>query len=97
MINWEQNPNSSYLPLTRVGDVIRLRFVDVFQYLVKAEVKSTEGGNIIAVIESVFDAPTGFEIRGGEVLSIIGQTHVIPPVAVQDVIRNPKVNARSNN
>lgn len=89
-MNWETNHNSSQLPPIQVGDIIRLRFTDVFQYLVKAEVESIEGENINAIVKCVFDAPTGSEITGGEVLEIIGQKHMVSATVVQDVIKNPK-------
>ncbi len=101
---WERNQNWRELPKPDVGDIVQLKLVDVFDYLVDASVVALNDKKITADIEALFDYKTRVTLTGGKKLRLIGKQISLGQEFIQNIIKKPssvqgerKINAWESN
>ena len=86
-MTWESNPNFTQLPAISVGDIVHLRQLDGFSYLVKAIVSSVSPEKIEATVEAVFDGQGQGLVTAGGSIDLIGKSVAFGPQVVHKVIK----------
>ena len=72
-LSWLRNPQSVAL-VPASGDRVTLHADGAYRYLITADVTHVEASMVSARVVSVFDRDLQSQIRGGEVLSLVGST-----------------------
>lgn len=92
MINhiWEPNPDWNKLLNPNEGDIIHLKHISEFRYLVKVIASSFTDNDVIGVVEAVFDWDTKGQITGGEIFGLVGKELTFQKNLIQNVIKKPK-------
>lgn len=88
---WERNQNWKELPEPEVGDIVQLKLVDVFDYLVDASVATVNDNKVIAQIKTLFDYKTRVTLTGGRKLKLIGKQVSLKQEFIQNIIKKPIV------
>lgn len=89
-MRWEPNPNFASLPTTGPGDIIHLKLVSTFEYLVKALVANTSKESISAIVEAIFDWHSHDQVAAAEVNQLVGETLLFEPKFLHNVIKKPQ-------
>lgn len=90
MNNCKANPDWEQLPKPDVGDIVELKLSDVFNYVVKAVVKSVDENKITATIDALFDWQSGGELRpwdSGNKWKLVGNEISFSPRLIWNVIK----------
>lgn len=85
-LNLEANSNAKAIAAPRQGDIVHLKLVDSFEYLIKAIVTSTTAAQIEATIEAVFDWHGQGQIVSGDVTELVGTNVSFAPRFLHKVI-----------
>jgi len=86
---WERNQNWMELPKPEVGDIVQLKLVDVFDYLVDASVATVNDNKVTAQINALFDFKTRLTLTGGKKLRLIGKQVCLKQDFIQNIIKKP--------
>jgi hypothetical protein len=86
---WERNQNWRELPEPDVGDIVQLKLVDVFDYLVDATVVALNDNKVTAVIKALCDYKTRVTLTGGKKLRLIGKQISLGQEFIQNTIKKP--------
>jgi hypothetical protein len=86
---WERNQNWRELPKPDVGDIVQLKLVDVFDYLVDASVVAMNDKKVTADIKGLCDYKTRVTLTGGKKLKLIGKQISLGQEFIQNVIKRP--------
>lgn len=86
----EQNHNFSSLPVASLGDIVHLKLVSVFDYLVKGIVSDTSEESISVTVKAIFDWQSHGQIVASEVNQFVGQTLSFEPKFLHNVIKKPQ-------
>lgn len=86
---WERNQNWRELPKPDVGDIVQLKLVDVFDYLVDASVVAMNNKKVTANINSLCDFKTRLTLTGGKKLRLVGKQVSLDKEFIQNVIKSP--------
>lgn len=81
----ERNQNWKELPEPEVGDIVQLKLVDVFDYLVDASVDSVKDNKVVARIKTLFDYKTHLTLTGGKKLRLIGKEISLKKEFIQNI------------
>ncbi len=84
---WEQNQSWMKLPKPEVGDIVQLKLVDVFDYLVDASVATVNDTRVTARVEAMFDYRTRVPLTGGKKLRLIGKRFSFKQELIHNVIK----------
>ncbi len=85
MNSLERNQNWKELPEPEVGDIVQLKLVDVFDYLVDASVASVIDNKVVARIKTLFDYKTHLMLTGGKKLRLIGKEISLNKEFIQNI------------
>ena len=83
---WEANQNSGTLATPSEGDIVHLKLINSYEYLVKCVVSSTSSGKIEATVQAVLDWNDQVLIVSANVLELVGKSIEFTPQFVQKVI-----------
>jgi len=83
---WEANPNAGALATPNEGDIVHLKLIDSYEYLVKCIVSSALPGKIEGTVQAVFDWNDQVNIDSANVLELVGKSVAFTPQFVQKVI-----------
>ncbi len=86
---WERNQNWKELPEPEVGDIVQLKLVDVFDYLVDASVDTVNEYKVEAQIKALFDYKTRVTLTGGKKLRLVGKHISLKQEFIQNIIKKP--------
>ncbi len=86
---WERNQNWRELPKPDVGDIVQLKLVDVFDYLVDASVVALNDKKVTANINALSDFKTRLALTGGRKLRLVGKQISRGQDFIQNVIKKP--------
>jgi len=83
---WEVNPDAGMLAAPSEGDIVHLKLIDTYEYLVKCIVSSTSTGKIEGTVHAVLDWKDQVNIVEANVLELVGKFIEFTPLSVQKVI-----------
>lgn len=86
-MTWETNPNFTQLPAVCVGDIVHLRQIDGFSYLIKAIVSYVSPEKIEATVEAVFDGQGQGTVTAGGPIDLVSESIAFGPQVVHKVIK----------
>ncbi|HET6421339.1 MAG TPA: hypothetical protein VFG19_14365 [Geobacteraceae bacterium] len=86
MNDFEKNPNWEQLPEPKAGDVVQLKLIDVFDYLVNATVTAVNVKKISVYVDALFDYQTKVPLTGGNKLKLIGKELCINQYHIQNIM-----------
>jgi hypothetical protein len=72
-LTWSRNSTTTDEFAISVGDRVTLRASDTWNYDVRADVQNVTGTDITAIVVDIFDRDAAAQIRGGEILELIGK------------------------
>lgn len=84
---WETHPDWNKLPTPCEGDIVHLKHISGFRYLVKVIVSSVTDNDVTGVVEAVFDWDTKGQITGGEIIGLVGKELTFQKNMMQNVIK----------
>ena len=84
---WERNQNWMELPKPEVGDIVQLKLVDVFDYLVDASVATVNDNKVTAQLNALCDYKTRVTLTGGKKLRLIGKQVCLKQDFIQNIIK----------
>lgn len=86
-LNWEENPNANALPLAAASDIVHLKLVNTFEYLVKGIVSGIEAGKVEATVEAIFDWHGQGQVSATDTNELIGKSLSFLPKYIHKVIK----------
>ncbi len=85
MNSLERNQNWKDLPEPEVGDIVQLKLVDVFDYLVDASVAEVKNNKVVAQINALSDYKTHLKLTSGRKLRLVGKQISLKKEFIQNV------------
>ncbi len=85
MNSLERNQNWKDLPEPEVGDIVQLKLVDVFDYLVDASVAEVKDNKVVAQINALSDYKTHLKLTGGRKLRLVGKQISLKKEFIQNI------------
>jgi hypothetical protein len=86
---WLNRPAGSDVDIPEVGDRATLHFDQTYRYMVTVEVTHTKHTAFTGNVVAIFDRDNKAQLRGGDVLSLVGNAVSFLPNQVMAVARKP--------
>ncbi|MGD0821178.1 MAG: hypothetical protein ABSA71_10580 [Desulfomonilia bacterium] len=85
--SWEENPKWKDLQEIDRGDIVHLKLIDIFRYLVKVIVKSVTDAEVVGIAETIFDYDSQMPLTRGDILELVNKELSFKKKYIQKIIK----------